>query len=124
MKSNRYAPLIQASQRSLNPIASFVIGPAREALPLRGPEAAQELERLNSSMLHHDAEERWKRDLEDLRQQRSFDDITFYLPYLHAQASVLDYLSRSGLVILDNPEGIQNHITELEVQATRDERAF
>src|SRR5579872_818842 len=28
----------QVSQRSLNPIASFVIGPAREALPLRGPE--------------------------------------------------------------------------------------
>ena len=107
----------QASQRSLNPIASFVIGPAREALPLRGPEAVQELERLNSNMLHHDAEERWKRDLEELRQQRSFDDITFYMPYLHAQASLLDYLSRSGLVILDNPEGIQNHISELEVQA-------
>ena len=113
-----------ASQRSLNPIATFVIGPAREALPLRGPEAAQELERLNSSMLHHDAEDRWTRDLEDLRQQRSFDDITFYLPYLHAQASVLDYLTRSGLVILDNPEGIQNHITELEVQAKEMKERF
>jgi len=114
----------QASQRSLNPIASFVIGPAREALPLRGPEAAQELERLNSSMLHHDAEDRWKRGLEDLREQRSFDDITYYLPYLHAQASVLDYLSRNGLVILDNPEGIQNHIFELEVQAQEMKERF
>ena len=112
------------TQRSLNPIASFVIGPAREALPLRGAQAARELERLNSSMLHHDAEERWKRDLEDLRQQRSFDDITFYLPYLHAQASVLDYLSRNGLVILDNPEGIQNHISELEVQAREMKERF
>ena len=114
----------QASQRSLNPIDSFVIGPAREALPLRGPDVAQELERLNSSMLHHDAEERWKRDLEELRQQRSFDDITFYLPYLHAQASMLDYLSRSGLIILDNPEGIQNHISELEVQAQEMKERF
>lgn len=114
----------QVSQRSLNPIASFVIGPAREALPLRGPEAAQELEQLNSSMLHHDAEERWKRDLEDLRQQRSFDDITYYLPYLHAQASVLDYLSRNGLVVLDNPESIQNHIVELEFQAQEMKERF
>jgi transcription-repair coupling factor (superfamily II helicase) len=107
----------QASQRSLNPIASCVIGPAREALPLRGPEAAQALEQLNSTMLHHDAEERWNRDLEELRLQRSFDDITFYLPYLHAQASVLDYLPTSGLVILDNPESIQHRITELDAQA-------
>ena len=106
----------QVSQRSLNPIASCVICPAREALPLRGPEAAQALEQLNSTMLHHDAEERWNRDLEELRHQRSFDDITFYLPYLHAQASVLDYLSTSGLVILDNPEGIQHRIAELDAQ--------
>ncbi len=52
-----------------------------------------------------------------MRQQRSFDDITFYLPYLHAQATVLDYLPTSGLVILDNPESIQHRITELDAQA-------
>ncbi|HYB00375.1 MAG TPA: CarD family transcriptional regulator, partial [Ktedonobacteraceae bacterium] len=114
----------QATQRSLNPIASLVIGPAREALPLRGLEAVQELKRLNSSMLHHDAEERWNRDLEELRKLRSFDDITFYIPYLHSQASVSDYLSNSGLVILDNPEGIQNHISELEVQAQEMKERF
>src|SRR5205085_8085783 len=66
----------QETQRSLNPIASCAIGPAREALPLRGPEAARELEQLNSSMLHHDAEERCMRDLEDLRNKRTFDVIT------------------------------------------------
>ncbi len=114
----------QASQRSLNPIASCIIGPAREALPLRGPEAAQELEHLHSNMLHHDAEERWNRDLEELRHRRSFDDITFYLPYLHAQASVLDYLPASGLVILDNPEGIQNHIADLDAQAQEMKERF
>jgi transcription-repair coupling factor (superfamily II helicase) len=114
----------QASQRSLNPIDTCVIGPAREALPLRGPEAAKELEQLNSAMLHHDAEERWKRDLEELRHGRSFDDITFYLPYLHPQASVMDYLPTSGLVILDNPEGIQNRIAELDVQAQEMKERF
>ena len=114
----------QETQRSLNPIASCVIGPAREALPLRGPLAARELEQLNSSMLHHDAEERWKRDLEDLRHKRSFDDITFYLPYLHPQASVLDYLPKSGLLILDNPENIQNRIADLDAQAQEMKERF
>src|SRR5260370_40352586 len=53
----------QETQRSLNPVASCIIAPAREALPLRAPEAARELEQLNSSMLHHDADERWNLDL-------------------------------------------------------------
>ncbi|HZU68811.1 MAG TPA: transcription-repair coupling factor [Ktedonobacteraceae bacterium] len=105
------------TQRSLNAIDFCVVSPAREALPLRGPEAAKELAQLNSSMLHRDAEERWNRDLEALRGRHSFDDITFYLPYLHAQASILDYLRSKGLVVLDNPEGIQNRILELDAQA-------
>jgi transcription-repair coupling factor (superfamily II helicase) len=106
-----------ATQRSLNPQPDCLIGPAREALPGRGPEAAKELEQLHITMLHHDAEERWKRDLEELRQRRSFDDIAFYLPYLHAEASVLDYLPRRGLLILDNPESLHNHILDLDSQA-------
>ena len=46
----------QETQRSLNPIASCVIGPAREALPVRGPQAAQELAQLDSKFLHRDAD--------------------------------------------------------------------
>ena len=112
------------TQRSLNPIDFCVVSPAREALPIRGPEAAKELAQLNSSMLHHDAEERWNRDLEALRDRHSFDDITFYLPYLHAQGSVLDYLRAKGLVILDNPEGIQNRILEMDAQAQEMKERF
>lgn len=114
----------QETQRSLNPIASCIVGPAREALPLRGPEAVRELERLNSTMLHHEYEERWKRDLEELRQRHSFDDITFYLPYLHNMATLLDYLPRSGLLILDNPESIAKHIAELDQQAQEMKERF
>lgn len=105
------------SQRSLNPLQTCLIGPAREALPRRGQEAASELAQLLSTMLHHDAEERWQRDLEELRQRRSFDDIAFYLPYLHTEASVLDYLPKDGLLVLDNPESLQNHILDLDAQA-------
>ncbi len=106
----------QETQRSLNPMHSCVIGPAREALPIRGPQAATVLAELDSTFLHRDASERWQHDLEDLRHGRSFDDIAFYLPYLHDHATILDYLPRNGLLILDNPASIQNHITELDEQ--------
>jgi transcription-repair coupling factor (superfamily II helicase) len=107
----------QETQRSLNPVNTCIVGPAREALPVRGPQAVKELEQLDSKILHRDAEERWNHDMEELRQRRSFDDIAFYLPYLHDQATILDYLPRNGLLILDNPASIQNHIAELDVQA-------
>src|SRR5438045_5663959 len=75
-------------------------------------------------MLHRECEERWKRDVEHLRQRPSFDDITFYLPYLHSPATVLDYLPRSGLLILDNPESIQRCIAELDEQAQEMKERF
>jgi len=114
----------QETQRSLNPIASCVVCPAREALPVRGPEAVKELEQLHSEMLHRECEERWKRDLEELRQGRSFEDITFYLPYLHNATTVLDYLPRNGLLVLDNPESLQNRIAELDEQAVEMKERF
>lgn len=113
-----------ATQRSLNPLDSCDIGPAREALPLRGPEAAKELEELHINMLHHDAEARMRRDLEELKARRSFDDITFYLPYLHTETSVLDYLPKNGLLILDNPESLQNTILDLDAQASEMKERF
>ncbi len=106
----------QETQRSLNPIDQCIIGPAREALPARGPEIITELEQLDSKSLQSDAEERWQHDLDLLRQRRSFEDIAFYLPYLHNPATILDYLPRNGLLILDNPGSIQNHIAELDSQ--------
>ncbi|GCE11825.1 transcription-repair-coupling factor [Tengunoibacter tsumagoiensis] len=107
----------QETQRSLNTIEVCILGPAREALPARGPEAEKELARLESKILHRDAEERWKQDLELLRQRRSFTDIAFYLPYLHEQATILDYLPKHGLLIIDNPASVQHHIQEINAQA-------
>lgn len=108
----------QETQRSLNPITDCIIGPAREALPIRGPEAVQDLELLDSKILHRDAEERWNHDLDLLRQRRSFDDIAFYLPYLHDRATILDYLPRQSLLLLDNPASIHSQIAELDMQAS------
>jgi transcription-repair coupling factor (superfamily II helicase) len=114
----------QETQRSLNPINDCTIGPAREAIPVRGPEAVRELEQLDIRTLHRDAEERWKHDLEELRQKRSFEDIAFYIPYLHSQATILDYLSRNGLLIFDNPASIQYHIADLDAQAQEMKEQF
>src|SRR5215472_16623887 len=50
----------QETQRSLNPIGQCIIGPAREALPARGPEIVKELEQLDGKILQRDAEERWQ----------------------------------------------------------------
>ncbi len=114
----------QETQRSLNPINDCTIGPAREAIPVRGPEAVRELEQLDTRLLHRDAEERWKHDLEELRQKRSFEDIAFYIPYLHSQATILDYLPRNGLLIFDNPGSIQSHISDLDMQAQEMKEQF
>jgi transcription-repair coupling factor (superfamily II helicase) len=107
----------QETQRSLNTIATCIVGPAREALPGRGTQASQELAQLDTKTLQKDALDRWERDRDLLNQQRSFEDITFYLPYLHTPATVLDYLPRNGLLILDNPASIQNHALEMDEQA-------
>ena len=107
----------QETQRSLNTIETCIVGPAREALPGRGTQAVQELAQLDSATLQKDALARWERDHDLLNQQRSFEDITFYLPYLHTPATVLDYLPRNGLLIIDNPASIQNHALEMDEQA-------
>ncbi len=114
----------QETQRSLNPINECTIGPAREAIPVRGPEAVKELELLDIRNLHRDAEERWKHDLEELRQKRSFEDIAFYIPYLHNQATIMEYLSRNGLLIFDNPGSIQSHIADYDAQAQEMKEQF
>ncbi|HKW20207.1 MAG TPA: transcription-repair coupling factor [Ktedonobacterales bacterium] len=101
------------SQRSLNPQPSVVVGPAREALALHGPEAAQRLEKLSIAGMHPDARERWHSDMEALRARQSFEDIAFYLPYLHTPASLLDYLPEDGIVVLNDAEQTAQAVEEL-----------
>jgi transcription-repair coupling factor (superfamily II helicase) len=101
------------SQRSLNPQPSVVVGPAREALATNGPAAAQRLEALSIAGMYPDARERWHSDLESLRARQSFEDIAFYLPYLHTPASLLDYLPEEGIVVLNDAEQTAQTADEL-----------
>jgi|SRR5579859_1793629 len=105
------------TQRSLNPIDSVLLAPSREALPQRGPEAAAELEKLPTETLHADAADRWARDLEALRAQESFDDLVFYLPYLHRPATLVSYLPPDGVLALDMPDRLEEAALSLAGQA-------
>ena len=104
------------TQRSLNPVDAVLVGPAREALALQGPPAARQLEKLDTIGMHPDVFERWQRDLEYLKSSQSFDDIAFYLPYLHQASSLLAYLPTSGVLALYDAGGIARIIEELAEQ--------
>jgi transcription-repair coupling factor (superfamily II helicase) len=104
------------TQRSLNPQDSVLVGPAREALATHGAGAAAQLARLDIIGLHPDARGRWERDLDALRAHQSFDDVGFYLPYLHEPASLLSYLPEDGLLVLHDPEHVQRTAEELAEQ--------
>jgi transcription-repair coupling factor (superfamily II helicase) len=104
------------TQRSLNTIDAVLVGPAREALALRGPSAARQLATMDIIGLNQDARERWHRDLDELRNSQSFDDIAFYLPYLHDIVSPLAYLPAAGLLVLHDAEALERIILDLEAQ--------
>ena len=105
------------TQRSLNPINSVLLAPSKEALPQHGLEAAAELERLPTETLHHDAADRWARDLDALRSRQSFDDLVFYLPYLHRPSTILAYLPADGVLVLDMPDRLEEVAWRLAEQA-------
>jgi transcription-repair coupling factor (superfamily II helicase) len=107
----------QQTQRSLNPIERALVGPAREALGIRGLAAAQRLETLSIIGMNPDARHRWQRDLEMLRAGESFEDIALYLPYLHTPASPLAYLPEDGVLVLYDYDGIERTARELAEQA-------
>jgi transcription-repair coupling factor (superfamily II helicase) len=104
------------TQRSLNPVEQAVIGPAREALGMRGLAAARALDQLSIIGMNPDARARWDRDLDLLRAGQSFDDVAFYLPYLHEMTSPLHYLPDDGLLVLHDREGVERTARELAEQ--------
>ncbi|HEX9038796.1 MAG TPA: transcription-repair coupling factor [Ktedonobacterales bacterium] len=104
------------TQRSLNPIAAALITPAREALATRGPEAARRLAALDSVGLNPDARARWQTDLDALNMRQSFEDIAYYLPYLHETASILEYLPQNGALIIGDEDAPQSVAETLKQQ--------
>ena len=106
------------TQRTLTRAEEAWIGPATEALPRHGPAAVEQMGPLDFSRCHPMAESQFRQDLENLRQGVLFPGIELYLPYLHSMpASVLDHLPEDSLLVMEDPLGVEEAMSEALGQA-------
>ena len=127
-----------ATQRTIQRVESVEIGPGGEALSKHGPAALIRLNvregRLtaaeNLAARSEDASplqdpnlllairEELHREVEHLAAGESFHGIEWYLPYFYAQpASLLDYLPKEALLIIDDAAELLATAGDLEIQA-------
>jgi len=109
-----------ATQRSCERVDCVTITPAREALPRHGPRIADRV----ASQLGSDTPADVLGELEEHRRAlesgASFPGIEFYLPYFYtASALVLDYLPSEALVVVDDPQELEDVWSGLEEEAVR-----
>ena len=108
-----------ATQRSLNACPEVTITPAREALPLYGPQAAERLAGWFASRPpEEDLPPGVLPDQVALRQGIAFPVLEYYLPWMYADpASLLDYLPAGALVLMDDRDDLADTVADLEAQA-------
>ncbi|PJF45026.1 MAG: transcription-repair coupling factor [Phototrophicales bacterium] len=107
------------TQRSIESVQSVVITPAREAFPKKMPDLAATLHDwfMTQPSVKEDVDSLID-DLTQLSSGFSFPHAEFYLPLMYSNAaSILDYMPRDALVIVDNWEALQHMVSELESQA-------
>lgn len=91
------------TQRSQEIIPRVMVTPAHEALPLRGPTLARELESVDLSTLHPLAQGEFQRYLDHLAEGDTFPTIGLFQPLLHPEAAtLLDYFPSEGLIVVDD----------------------
>jgi len=107
-----------ATQRSAREIKAVMITPASEALPGRGRAAAAEIGAWDLSACHPVAESVFKRDRAALEEGRRFHGIEFYLQYFYPRAaSLVDYVSEPGLLVVESWSEVEANAQALEFQA-------
>ncbi|RME72337.1 MAG: transcription-repair coupling factor [Chloroflexi bacterium] len=111
------------TQRSEGRLEQVVVGPATEALPRFGPQAAARLARYDLSRLQPSAKIALEEDIARLESGTFFRGIEHYLPFIYngadpggAPAVPLDYLPENGLVFIEDPEELALVVDELEAQ--------
>ncbi|HUV75037.1 MAG TPA: CarD family transcriptional regulator, partial [Dehalococcoidales bacterium] len=107
------------SQRSVKAVSSVNIAPVAELLtPLLGSEA--ELERVLNSMdlsgCNPEVSQQFKQEIAMLLDRQKPRDIQFYAS-LFNKDSLLDYLPRGALLVLDEPGDIEQAFEELDTEA-------
>lgn len=107
-----------ATQRSVGELKAIMLTPASEALPTRGRDALERIAAWDLSACHPIAQNTFKRDRELLAEQRRFQGIEFYLPYLYAQpATLLDHLPVTAMLVIEDWSEVEAQAQALESQA-------
>jgi transcription-repair coupling factor (superfamily II helicase) len=107
-----------ASQRSMRAVAAIHVTPATELLALA---AADPLKLkgvfggLDVSGLNAESLRQFEQDLAMLTDRGKISGQQFYAPLFNT-ASLIDYLPRHGIVIVDEPESVQSDIEEIETE--------
>jgi len=107
------------SQRSLGVVSEVTVGPATELLaPLirEKAELEQVLKRLDLSSCAPGIREQFEQERAMLLDGQRPRDIRFYAP-LFNQDSLLDYLPREAILVLDEPQMIAQTMAELDSEA-------
>jgi len=104
-----------STQRSRHHVNELSLSPSRE-IPLATEHIVERLRSVDSHNLTESEAAQWERDLERLASGVAFDGMEFYAPYL-AEASVIDYLGNTGLIVIDEPSAVIGAAEELVTQA-------
>jgi transcription-repair coupling factor (superfamily II helicase) len=108
-----------ASQRRLDDATSVSITPAREALPIFGPPAAEALAGwFEANPPEETADILTSSDQRRLEDAVAFPAAEFYLPWMFPDTvSLLDYLPQNALLFVDDAEDLADTVADLESQA-------
>jgi len=114
-----------ATQRSLEARATVTVTPAREALPLFGPQAARQLGKeikqkhtvASAQPLPEDWQDDIASDLPLLEQGAALPALEFYLPWMVREASLLEYLPPQAPILVDDWDDLSDTVADLEAQA-------
>ncbi len=100
------------------PLPHLIIMPAREALPELLPAAAQHLSAWFEGVQRTGDNLNILQDGDALTQAQAFPHLEFYLPYLYSNpVTMLDYAPENTLIVLDDPDDIVHHLTEIADEA-------
>jgi transcription-repair coupling factor (superfamily II helicase) len=107
-----------ASQRSLRAVSSIAVGPATELLtPLRDKlELERALNNIDLSGCTPEVSQQFQQEIALLLNRQKPRHLQFYAS-LFNKDSLLNYLPRNALLILDEPERIEQAVIELDAEA-------
>ena len=107
------------SQRSLKATSEIVIGPATELLAMslgNKTELEKAVKSIDCASCNTEARQQFQQELVMLLEDPTSANLEFYAP-LFNKGSILDYLPRQALLILDEPVSIQEAVESLDTEA-------